>query len=79
MTDEPFDPKLYLNVTEAAKFLKLSSERIREFCREGRMGRKVLGVWMLSKEEVKAFAKLDRPEGRRPDGVPLPQISDKKA
>lgn len=53
-----------LGIASAAKELKLSKDRVRDFCREGRLGRKVDGTWIITRAELDAFKAQDRPPGR---------------
>ena len=53
-----------LTVEEAAKLLKLSTCRIRQFCREGRIGRRLGGRWAIDQDELYDFRRQTRPNGR---------------
>jgi hypothetical protein len=56
----------FFDVYQAAKFLSLSHQRVRQFCGEGRLGTKVGQQWVITREELEAFSKTDRPSGRPP-------------
>lgn len=66
MTDE-IDLSRYVNIHEAAAKLGVTAERVRQFCRAERLGEKILGQWMIDKKQLAEFAKIERPDGRRPD------------
>jgi len=51
---------------KAAEILEVSVERVEQFCREGRLGQKVGNRWLIHPEDLKRFAKIPRPTGRRP-------------
>ncbi len=51
-----------VDTKEAAARLGVSEQRVRQFCEEGRLGRKFAGRWMITGAELRAF-KL-RPKGR---------------
>lgn len=53
-----------MDVKQAAKALDLSVERIRQLCQEGLMGRKIAGVWLISRDEVERYRRTRRPRGR---------------
>lgn len=55
-----------MTVHEAAEYLGLTPMRIRQFCQEGRFGEKFGPTWMIERQELKAFKKIDRPRGRPP-------------
>jgi hypothetical protein len=58
---------LLLNCDEAAEEIGLSPERIRQFCRGGRLGQRVGGRWVILQEELNRFRKIPRPSGRPSD------------
>lgn len=66
MTDD-LDLSRYVDIPTAAKKLGVSAERVRQFCRADRLGTKILGVWMIEKQQLADFAKIERRDGRRPD------------
>lgn len=50
---------------QAAEHLKLSEERVLQFCRQGRLEARQFGRgWVLLWASVREFAKQSRPEGR---------------
>lgn len=49
---------------QAAKELGVSADRVRQFCKEGRIGQKVGGRWVIPADEVKMFQKIPRGTGR---------------
>ena len=53
-----------LTIKEAAKELGVSPRRINQFCKEGRIGKQYSWQWLITREELEAFKKLPRPEGR---------------
>ena len=53
-----------VSVIEAADFLGITTERVRQFCREGRLGQQVGDRWVIPEDELKQFAKIPRPNGR---------------
>lgn len=56
---------LICSVTDAAKLLDLSEERVLQFVRAGRIeGRQLKREWVLSLASVRAFKRKPRPEGR---------------
>ena len=59
----------YVTTTEAAEVLGVSSIRVRQFCQEGRLGRKIGDRWIISRDELRSFQKIPRERGRR-----LPQV-----
>ena len=52
-----------LTVPQAAEYLSLSAVRVRQFCQAGRLGRKVGYRWIITMEELEAFAERERPIG----------------
>ncbi len=62
----------YYTTTQAAAVLDVTERRVRQFLREGRLrGVKLaLGAdkehhpWLISRAEVRRFAKVNRPNGR---------------
>lgn len=53
-----------LSVNEAAEFLGVSPERVRDFCREGRIGQRVGDRYVISQDELRIFAQIPRKRGR---------------
>jgi hypothetical protein len=58
------EPSLF-STREAAEFLGLSQHRVREFAREGRIGRRVGTCWVYLLAELEVFRAIPRPTGRR--------------
>lgn len=58
-------PKFY-TAAEAAKRLKLTESRVRQFCRERRFGTLKAGVWFILEDELRRFVKRKRLPGRPP-------------
>jgi excisionase family DNA binding protein len=56
-----------LSPQEAAKRLGLSLSRIHQFCRKGRLGQPVGGVYVIPEDELRQFAKKPRNPGRPPE------------
>ncbi len=52
-----------LTAEQAAEILGLSAVRVRVICTAGRLGHKHGRDWLITRLEVDAFAKLDRPSG----------------
>jgi excisionase family DNA binding protein len=52
-----------LTVQEVAKELGRSEKRVREYCREGRLGHKVGRQWIITRTELEAFKKVPRIHG----------------
>ncbi len=57
-------PIEYLTTAEAAEFLDLSVSRVVQFCREGRLGRRIGRNWAITRTQVERFRKVKRKEGR---------------
>lgn len=53
-----------MTVDEVAVELELTPQRVREFCQQGRLGRRVGRQWVITREELDAFKELPRPPGR---------------
>jgi excisionase family DNA binding protein len=53
-----------LTVEQAAEILGLSPGRVRQICQDGRLGTKHGRDWLITRKEVAAFKKLDRPAHR---------------
>lgn len=53
-----------LGVQDAAKKLKRSIPRVKQFAKAGRIGKLTAGRYLFSAAELTAFAKIERPDGR---------------
>lgn len=53
-----------LTPEEAAKRLRVSPERVRQFCRENRLGKRLGDRWVISEADLQAFMRRPRPTGR---------------
>jgi excisionase family DNA binding protein len=60
-------PMKILSPQEAARRLGLSLSRIHQFCRKGRLGQRVGGVYVISADELREFSKKPRDPGRPPE------------
>ena len=58
-------PTEYLTTREAAEFLDVSQSRVVQFCREGRLGRKIGRNWAITRAQLEAFRKIERKPGPR--------------
>lgn len=56
-----------LSPQKAAERLGLSLSRIHQFCRKGRLGQRVGGVYVISEDELRQFSKRPRNPGRPPE------------
>lgn len=54
-----------LNAEEAATFLGISANRVRQLAREGRIGRKLGREYIFRPRELEQFKALDRDTGFR--------------
>ena len=52
-----------LTVQQVAKELNRSEKRVREYCREGRLGQKIGRQWVITRAELEAFKKIPRKHG----------------
>jgi hypothetical protein len=58
--------RLVCSADEAAKLLDVSAERVKQFCREGRLAAKRSGRdWIICRAAAVALAKVPRPAGPR--------------
>ena len=56
-----------ITAAQAAEILGLSKERVSQLCKQGRLHAVKPGRdWVMSRQTVEQFAKIDRPEGRPP-------------
>lgn len=58
------NPKEFFTPAEAATELKLTPERVRAFCRAGRLGQSVGRVYIIKHDELERFKKTPRGKGR---------------
>lgn len=58
----------YLNAAQAAEYLSVKKQRIYELTEDGRIGRKIAGYWVFTKEELDRYKaqRGDRRGGRPP-------------
>lgn len=52
-----------MTVKEAAEELGLTPQRVRQFCREGRLGQRLGREWVITREELEEFKKIPRKPG----------------
>ncbi len=64
MTTEPE----YFNAVEAAEYLGVIRQRVYDLAKEGRIGRRIGGYWLFTKEELDRYAaeRTQRPKGGFP-------------
>jgi excisionase family DNA binding protein len=56
-----------ITAAQAAEILGLSKERVSQLCKQGRIQAVKPGRdWVMLRQTVQAFSKIDRPEGRPP-------------
>ena len=54
-----------ITAAQAAEILGLSKERVSQLCKQGRIQAVKPGRdWVMSRQTVEAFGKIERPEGR---------------
>ena len=54
-----------ITAAQAATILGLSKERVSQLCKQGRISAVKPGRdWVMSRQTVEAFGKIERPEGR---------------
>ena len=58
-----------LSCEEAAKRLRISRRRMAQFCKEGRVGKRLGGRWVIQEAELEQFQKQPRRVGRPPNGT----------
>ena len=57
-----------ITAAQAANILGLSKERVSQLCKQGRISAVKPGRdWVMSRQTVEAFGKIERPEGRPPN------------
>ena len=49
-----------MTVDEVAEKLGLTPQRVRQFCRDGRLGQRVGRQWVITEEEFERFQSLPR-------------------
>jgi len=54
----------WLDVHQAAEFLELSEQRVRQLAKDGRIGMKVGYRWLFNRAKLEEFAKVPRQAGR---------------
>ena len=54
----------FVTVDEAADIIGVSDVRIRQFCREKRLGTLLGTRWLITEDEAHEFAEKVRPNGR---------------
>lgn len=54
--------KMY-SARDAAKRLGVTPVRVRQFCQQGRLGKKVGNSYVITDEELSSFAKVERRRG----------------
>lgn len=52
-----------MTTEEVANELGLSVVRVREFCQDGRLGRRVGRQWIITREELEEFKTIPRKPG----------------
>lgn len=52
-----------MTVDEAAERLGLTPQRVRQFCRDGRLGQRVGRQWIITEEELEHFRSIPRLPG----------------
>lgn len=57
-----------LSVDQVAEELELSTNTVRVFCQQGRIGTKVGNQWIITRAELEAFKATPRPVGRPSKG-----------
>jgi Helix-turn-helix domain len=59
-------PRDWIGIEEAAEIARRSSERVRQWCRSGKLGRRVGGKWMMGRGELEEFLGDRRTRAGRP-------------
>ena len=52
-----------MTVDEVAEKLGLTPQRVRQFCRDGRLGQRVGRQWVITEEEFERFQSIPRQPG----------------
>jgi excisionase family DNA binding protein len=63
----------YLNTTEAAAYLTVSKQRIHTLAQQGRLGRKIAGHFVFTRQELDEYRVQPKSKGGRPKQISLPQ------
>lgn len=53
-----------LTTEQAAEIIGVSEIRVRQFCQEGRLGKKFGDRWVITAKEAREFSGKQRPSGR---------------
>lgn len=53
----------YLTTLEAARLLKVSERRIRQFCADGRLGEKIGRNYAITERQLERFRQIERKPG----------------
>ena len=53
----------YLTTAQAAEVLKLTPDRVAQFCQEGLLGRKIGRNWAITRAQLERFRKIARKPG----------------
>jgi hypothetical protein len=56
----------YLNTTEAAAYLAISKQRIHILAQQGRLGRKIAGHFIFTRQELDEYRVQPKSKGGRP-------------
>ena len=64
-----------LSVEEAAVILGLTPVRVRQFCQEGRLGKRLGRQWIILKSELDLFRKQERRPGRPSSDSATPAVA----
>ena len=57
-------------VPMAAAYLEVSERRVRQFCKDNRLGERVGKRWLIPKSDLVAFKKIPRETGKRLSDCP---------
>jgi len=55
----------YLTTAQAAEVLKLTPDRVAQFCQQGRLGRKIGRNWAITRTDLERFRRIKRKPGPR--------------
>ena len=53
-----------LTIAQVAKELNVSETTVRRYCYDSRLGKKVGRQWVITRQELERFKKIDRKPGR---------------